>query len=108
MNSTIFKSWFVEQLLPNLPPHSTIVTDNASIHSVQLEKAPSTVTRKADIIMWLKKQNIPHSPSQNREELLYIVKSNKPQRKSYELDTIASSLGHNVVRLPLIIITIIL
>lgn len=100
MNSTVFKSWFVEQLLPNIPPHSTIVMDNASIHSVQLEKAPSTVTRKADIIMWLKKQNIPHSPSQNREELLHIVKSNKPQRKLYELDTIASSLGHNVVRLP--------
>lgn len=43
MNSAVFENWFKYQLLPNIADNSVIVTDNASYHSVQLEKKPSTV-----------------------------------------------------------------
>lgn len=49
MNSLNFNKWMSEKLLPNLQGPSAIVLDNASYHSVQTEKAPSSNTRKADI-----------------------------------------------------------
>lgn len=32
-HDTCFQSWFKVQLLPNIPPHSFIIMDNASYHS---------------------------------------------------------------------------
>ncbi|KAJ4442396.1 hypothetical protein ANN_03982 [Periplaneta americana] len=100
MDYSLFKKWFVEKLLPNIPPNSTIVMDNASIHSVQLDRASSTNTRKADIMSWLLRHNIPHTSSQKREELLMLVKLFKSKTVSYEIDSIAKQHGHQVVRLP--------
>ncbi|PSN54703.1 hypothetical protein C0J52_04890 [Blattella germanica] len=82
MTSFVFKKWFEEKLIPNIPPNSTIVMDNASVHSVQLEKIPTSNTRKADIISWLDKNKISHSNSENREQLLEIVKTHKPKYKN--------------------------
>ena len=100
MDYSLFKKWFVENLLPNIPLNSTIVMDNASIHSVQLDRAPSTNTRKADIISWLSRHNIPHLSTQKREELLTLVRLFKSKTVSYEIDSIAEQHGHQVVRLP--------
>ena len=49
MDGGNFEKWYKEKLLPNLPPNSIIVMDNASYHSVQSDRAPTTATRKADI-----------------------------------------------------------
>jgi isftu1 transposase len=32
MDSVLFETWFASQLLPSLPPSTTIVMDNASFH----------------------------------------------------------------------------
>ena len=32
MNSSLFETWFTDQLLPALPPDAVIVMDNASFH----------------------------------------------------------------------------
>lgn len=53
MDGNRFEKWFVEQLLPNTEPSSVVVMDNASYHSVHLEKVPSLSTRKGDIQSWL-------------------------------------------------------
>ena len=42
INSAVFEEWFKYQLLPNIPPNCVIVMDNASYHSRQLEKIPSS------------------------------------------------------------------
>lgn len=100
MTYTTFKRWFKEQLLPHLPPSSIIVMDNASIHSVQINKVPNSNTRKADIIAWLSSNGISHSSSQTRAELLLTVNAHKPTHRTYEIDEVANQHGHRVVKLP--------
>ncbi|CAI6345091.1 unnamed protein product [Macrosiphum euphorbiae] len=49
MNGDTFREW-MEGILPRLKLNSVIVVDNASYHSVKMDKAPISNTRKADII----------------------------------------------------------
>lgn len=100
MTAAVFRKWFEEQLLPYLEVNSVIVMDNASIHSLIVDKSPCSNTRKSDIVAWLANKNIPHSSLETRAELLQLVKQNKPLCNKYEIDTIAMQHGHKVVRLP--------
>lgn len=68
-------------------------------HSVQINRAPISTSREADIISWLLLKNILHHPDMLKCELLEIVRRNKPQPE-YEIDNYAVSLGHTVLRLP--------
>ena len=101
MNGDTFKAWFVNQFLPYIAPRSVIVMDNAPYHSVLIDKAPTTRTRKGEIVDWLQRHNIPHNSSNTRLELLELVKQDAASKeKQYELDLIAQEKGHRVVRLP--------
>ena len=100
MNCDTFKKWFLDQLLPNIPARSLIIMDNAPYHNIQLNKAPSGNSRKAEIIQWLKDNSIPHNSSHTRVELLQLVKLHKKSKVCYELDHIAATAGHQVLRLP--------
>ena len=51
MNGANFMKWVQQQLLPNLDFPSAIVMDNASYHSTQMDKCPSSNTRKAEIMV---------------------------------------------------------
>lgn len=99
MNHTCFRSWFQTQLLPNIPPQSLIVLDNASYHSKILNKAPTSSSKKCDIINWLTEHNIPHDPSHTKCDLHDIVKQHK-HMQVFEIDKIARDAGHEVLRLP--------
>ncbi|XP_049518354.1 uncharacterized protein LOC125943315 [Dermacentor silvarum] len=100
MDALHFQKWFVEELLPNIKPRSVIVMDNASYHSAQVEKVPSSSSRKSDIQCWLKLKSIPFSDDQLKSELLQLVKQHKHMFLPYQIDTLASAAGHVVVRLP--------
>jgi hypothetical protein len=69
--------------------------DKASYHSAVLNKAPSTNSRKSEIVDWLKKKNITVDPIETRAELLQRVQPLKT-RKIYELDQIANDQGHRL------------
>ena len=58
MNSTTYEKWFKEQLLPNIPPKSVIILDNASYHSAQVELLPRKHWRKDNIRKWLTSKDI--------------------------------------------------
>jgi len=49
MNTNNFTKWLLEKLLPNLKRPSAIVLDNASYHSMQVDKCPNTSSKKANI-----------------------------------------------------------
>ncbi|KAH7940891.1 hypothetical protein HPB49_007601 [Dermacentor silvarum] len=100
MDAASFQKWFVEQLLPNIKPHSVTVMDNSSYHSAQVEKVLSLSSRKVNIERWLKSKSIPFSDDQLKSELLQLVKQNKHMFLAYQIDTLASTAGHEVVRLP--------
>lgn len=56
MNRENFTKWLDEKLLPNIPPNSVIVLDNAPYHSVVDDKVPTKSSLKKDIVEWLTKK----------------------------------------------------
>lgn len=56
MNSENFVKWLEQKLLPNIPPESVLILDNASYHSVQEDKVPTKSALKQDMIDWLLKK----------------------------------------------------
>lgn len=99
MNSTSFKEWFIK-FLNLLEEGSVIVMDNAPYHSVLAEKIPNTSWRKAEIQAWLMTKKIHYENCETKPELLNKVLPFKSREKVYELDALASQMGHTVVRLP--------
>ncbi|CAC5387109.1 unnamed protein product [Mytilus coruscus] len=75
MNDENFKKWFTEKLLSCLPEKSVIIMDNASYHSVQFDKCPTTNTNKADIQAWLRLHEIQFDSKLLRPQLLALVKA---------------------------------
>lgn len=69
---------WIEGILPHLKPNSVIVMDNASYHSVKLDKAPTSNTKNADIIKWLEDKGEVVDRSMVIPRLLHIVKRLKP------------------------------
>lgn len=61
---------------------------------------PKRNARKTDVQDWLKSQNIDFSPLETLAEVRERVNLSKPILKKYQLDEIASSMGHEVIRLP--------
>ena len=91
MNIDHFMEWFSTKLIPNLQASSVIVLDNAKYHNADVEKQPTTSTRKADIQPWL-----PFDNSMLKSELLQLVRLN-PVPTVYTTDVVAESAGHCVL-----------
>ncbi|XP_063226387.1 uncharacterized protein LOC134533083 isoform X1 [Bacillus rossius redtenbacheri] len=98
MNGETFLIWF-EDMLVHLEEPSVIIMDNASYHSTQVEKTPTTNWTKDALIAWLEKNEIKHENNLLKVELLRIAKQNKP-RIRYEVDKLARNYGHEILRLP--------
>lgn len=100
MNWEIFRKWFVEKLLPNIPENSLIVLDNAAYHNVLDESsAPTPNCAKAKILAWLEANQVPCREDSLKPELVKILSKLAPE-PTYALDKIASKQGHEVVRTP--------
>lgn len=100
MNYDNYKKWLQEKLIPNLPPNSVLVIDNAPYHNVQTEKCPIMSSRKAEMQQWLTARNIAFTNEMLKVELYNIIKLHKPRFKTYEIDKILADKGHSVLRLP--------
>ena len=94
MNHSNFMQWVDTQLLPNLPPHCALVVDNASYHNVHENKAPTTSTRKADMVAWLKDRSIHYPDNATKPELFELIKRNKSDHITYKLDQKLEQHGH--------------
>lgn len=99
MNAEKFEEWFIG-LLDKLQEPSIIIMDNASYHSRQLNKPPTTQHRKAEIVQWLNANNVAADISMMKERLIKLLKLHKPPTPTYKLDEMAKERGHRVLRLP--------
>ena len=99
MTAELFEKWIEQQLLPNIPPNSVIIMDNAPYHSRQQTKIPNLSTKKGDIIEFMQSKNmeIPQKPT--KKILLELIKKQKFS-KEYYVDTLMEQHGHEVLRLP--------
>ncbi|XP_064644702.1 uncharacterized protein LOC135498375 [Lineus longissimus] len=100
MNGDLFEKWFKEELIPRLPPRAVIVMDNASYHSVQVEKLPTSSTAKANMQTWLTDHNISWEQNMTKPVLYNIIKQHKDKFKKFKIDTMADESGFKVLRLP--------
>lgn len=100
MNWDLFSKWFKERLLPNIPPKSLIVMDNAKYHNILSEhSAPTSNCSKQKIKHWLENNRIMCRDDALKVELVEILKKLAPE-PTYALDEIAEKAGHQVLRTP--------
>lgn len=100
MTGEKFEKWFSDILLPKLPPNSVIVMDNASYHSRQSNRAPTSNSRKEAMRIWLTEHNISWTNDMLKAQLYEIIKLHKDYYKTYIVDEAATAKGHVVLRLP--------
>lgn len=99
MDNNNYTKWISEKLIPNLPPNSIVVIDNAPYHSKQLNKPPTMASRKEEMQNWLTSKNIAFDARMTKQELHYLIIRNRPE-KEYLVDKLLRESGHEVLRLP--------
>lgn len=100
MDGELFRKWFTESLLPNIPNESIIVMDNAPYHNLLTEdSAPTPTCSKQRIRDWLDQNKIPCATDCLKVELVEILKKIAPE-PTYEVDVIAKKRGHKILRTP--------
>lgn len=99
MNRTNFMKWLKDKLIPNLPPNSLIVMDNAPYHTVKVNKAPTMSSTKTDMQNWITNKGLSYLPTMVKSQLYEIIKEHK-EAPIYEADQLLEEHGHKVARLP--------
>ena len=100
MNWGLFKKWFTEMLLPNIPQNSLIIMDNAPYHNTLSAHSPPTpLCSKKKIMEWLEQNKIYCRDDCLKPELVEILKKMATE-PLYAIDEIARSHGHEVIRTP--------
>jgi transposase len=100
MNWDLFKKWFIEMLLPNIPEQSLIIMDNAPYHNILSEHSPPThQSSKKKIKEWLEQNKVYCRDDCLKPELAEILTKMAPE-PIYAVDEIATSCGHKVLRTP--------
>ena len=100
MNWVLFKKWFQEMLLPNIPKHSLIIMDNAPYHNILSDHSPPThQSSKKKISEWLEHNKIYCRDDCLKSELIEVLKKMAPE-PIYAVDEIATAHGHKVLRTP--------
>jgi transposase len=100
MNWTLFRKWFTEQLLPNIPENSLIIMDNAPYHKVLTDEAfpkPTHSVRKLQ--EWLTHNEITWSSDMLKVELFDLCSRNAP-KPEFSIDKLAAEQGHSILRTP--------
>jgi len=100
MNWGLFKKWFIEMLLPNIPKKSLIIMDNAPYHKILSKYSPPTSqSSKTKIKEWLEQNKVYCREDCLKPELVEILAKMAPE-PVYEIDEIAKANGHKVLRTP--------
>lgn len=100
MNWDLFKKWFTDMLLPNIPENSLIIMDNASYHNILSEHSPPTSqSSKLKIREWLEQNKIYCRDDCLKPELVEVLAKIAPE-PIFAVDEIAIAHGHKVLRTP--------
>lgn len=100
INWDLFKKWFVEMLLPNIPDDSIIIMDNASYHNRLSETSPPThLSAKSKLMKWFDDNKIEYKKDLLKAELVEILNIQNLE-PIFEIDEIAKKHGHKILRTP--------
>ena len=76
-----YVKWLTEKVIPNLQLESVFIVDNASYHSVQIERNPNFSWRKANMQKWPRERGIFYEVHERKPELYKKIQVNKPIHK---------------------------
>lgn len=100
MNWENFSKWFESQLLPNIPPKSLIILDNAKYHNVLVEGFfPNTISSKKQLRSWLTRNGYAWRDDMFKAELLELCTRLAPVPE-YRLDNLAAKHDVSILRTP--------
>lgn len=100
MNWENFSKWFETQLMPNIPPKSKIILDNAKYHNVLAEdNFPRKNSKKEQLRRWLTRNGYPWWDDMLKSELLELCARLAPVPE-YRLDKLAAMHGVSILRTP--------
>ncbi|KAJ8896882.1 hypothetical protein PR048_002228 [Dryococelus australis] len=85
-----------DKLIPNLPPDSIVVIDNAPNHSVKVNKTPTSSSTKIGTQQLLGKENIPFTSDSLKPTLYALTEQNNLGQCSRPL----GNHSHTVLQLP--------
>ena len=86
MTENKFLTWFIKQLLPNIPDNTVIIMDNASYHNMFLEDGvPPLSSKKIVLQQWLHENRMIFDSELLRPQLIDLINHNRPP-KLFELD----------------------
>jgi hypothetical protein len=86
--------WLEQKLIPNLPPNSVIVPDNAD------DKPPSFSSKRDVMKVWLDTRGIRYPEDSTKVELFQLIKINKPTFQLFSNDSLLARYAHVALRLP--------
>jgi hypothetical protein len=99
MFSFLYIRWLEQKLLPNLPPNSVIMLDNASYHNVQDDKPPSLSSKRDVMKVLLDTSGIRYPEYSTEVQQFQLIKINKLTFQKFSTDSLLSRYGHVVIRL---------
>jgi len=100
MNWDNFSHWFKTQLLPNIPPKSLIILDNARYHNVFVDECfPNKSSTKEQLGLWLTRNGYPPREDMLKSELLELCVRLSPVLE-YRLDRLAAEHDIAILRTP--------
>ena len=99
INAESYEKYFGNICKP-LKPNSVIIIDNASYHSRNAEDFPVSKWQKAH----LTENKISFKPDALRSEMWTLCKTYRTDKTLKVIDNIAKKYGHEVLRLPLVIV----
>ncbi|XP_050516628.1 uncharacterized protein LOC126891494 [Diabrotica virgifera virgifera] len=97
MTSSLFKEWFEKKVLPNLPPKSVIVMNNATYHSEQIRKIPGVVSTNKYVIFCMTVICTLKKHIQKKKCWKFFIQK---RLRKFVIEELAKRDGHNVLRLP--------
>lgn len=100
MNWDNFSKWFKGQLLPNIPPKSLIILDNARYHNVYSDNFfPNKSSSKEQLRRWLTRNSYPWQEDMLKSELMELCARFAPVPE-YQLDILATEHEMSILRTP--------
>ncbi|KAJ8517255.1 hypothetical protein ON010_g18344 [Phytophthora cinnamomi] len=96
-----FKDWVANRgrLPRTLHGPCLIYMDGAAYHKRNIMPAPTTRTKKAEIVQWLQHNGVPHNDKLYKTQLLDLVRAHKPP-PFYMAVAIATMYGHCILYTP--------
>lgn len=74
MNYSNYETWLRSRLLLNIRANSVVVLHNGAYNNVRIDPAPTSLSRKADMTMWLTQHGIPSTHVVHNLELYSPIK----------------------------------